>query len=88
MSRMLRFDWNSRRRSRRDPSRGPNIRRLRAEPLEDRRLLAVLTVDSLADNTTNDGLITLREAILAANNDAVADATEGVQAGSRELIQG
>ncbi len=57
-------------------------RRLRVEQLEDRRMMAVLTVNSAADNTLADGLITLREAILAANNDTVADATEGVQAGS------
>ena len=57
-------------------------RPLRLEPLEDRRMLAALTVTSLADNTTADGLITLREAILASNNDAVADAVEGSQAGS------
>ena len=45
-------------------------------------MLAVITVDSLADNTTDDGLITLREAIVGANTDSVADATEGTQAGS------
>lgn len=56
--------------------------RLHVEPLEDRRMLAVITVDSLADNLTSDGLITLREAIEAANNDTIADAMENVQAGS------
>lgn len=60
----------------------PSSKRLRPELLEDRRMLAVITVDSLADNTINDGLITLREAIVAANNDAIADATEGTQGGS------
>ena len=45
-------------------------------------MLAVITVDSLADNANADGQITLREAILAANTDSVADAVEGVQAGS------
>ena len=57
-------------------------RRLLMEPLEDRRLLAVITVDSILDNTNDDGRITLREAIIAANNDAIADPTEGTQAGS------
>jgi hypothetical protein len=60
----------------------PYDRHLRIEPLEDRRMLAVIAVDSLADNTINDGMITLREAILASNNDIVADPTEGFQAGS------
>jgi CSLREA domain-containing protein len=61
----------------------PNVRLLgRIESLEPRTVLSTITVTSLADNTTNDGLITLREAILAANNDSVADATEGSQAGS------
>ncbi len=62
----------------------PDRRTLTFEPLEDRRMLAVITVDSLADNTNADGLITLREAILAANNDGIADAIEGTQAGSGE----
>lgn len=57
-------------------------RRLHVEPLEDRRVLATIIVDSLADNTTSDGSITLREAIIAANSDTVADAMEGIQAGS------
>lgn len=59
-----------------------HARRLRIEPLEDRRMLATIVVDSLQDNTTADGSITLREAILAANNDTIADAVEGVQAGN------
>jgi predicted outer membrane repeat protein len=56
-------------------------RSLGCEPLEDRRVLAVITVDSAADDVTDDGLITLREAVLAANFDRVADAVEGSQAG-------
>ena len=44
------------------------------ELLEDRRVLAVLTVNSAADNTTaGDGLVTLREAIIAANTDTATD---------------
>jgi subtilisin-like proprotein convertase family protein len=55
------------------------------EMLEDRRLLAVITVDSALDNVNDDGLITLREAIIAANTNAIADATEGVQTGAAGL---
>ncbi len=48
------------------------------ELLEDRTLLAAFIVDSLEDNTTADGMITLREAIAAANaNSAVVDAGPG-----------
>jgi hypothetical protein len=53
------------------------------EILEDRRMLAAFTVDSILDNfdpgaPTTDGMITLREAILAANtNSAVGDAPAG-----------
>ncbi|MCA9232205.1 MAG: hypothetical protein KDA57_16275 [Planctomycetales bacterium] len=53
------------------------------EQLEDRRMLAVIGVDSLLDNfnpaaPTSDGMITLREAILAANTDtATGDAPAG-----------
>jgi predicted outer membrane repeat protein len=55
----------------------PGRRRPRFETMEDRRMLAVLTVNSLADNTTGgDGLVTLREAIIASNNDAVTDLGE------------
>ena len=47
------------------------------EELEDRRVLAVLTVNSLADNTTGgDGLVTLREAIIASNTDTITDLGE------------
>ena len=49
-------------------------RRLRVEPLEDRRLLAALLVNSPLDNTVSgDGLVTLREAIHAADNDTTTD---------------
>src|SRR5262249_42489568 len=52
----------------------PGRRRPHFETMEDRRMLAVLTVNSLADNTTGgDGLVTLREAIIASNNDALTD---------------
>ncbi|HBO44349.1 MAG TPA: hypothetical protein DD670_10540 [Planctomycetaceae bacterium] len=45
----------------------PFQHRLRLEPLEDRRMLTVFLVDSLADTLADDGVTTLREAIQAAN---------------------
>ena len=45
----------------------PYARRLAIEQLEDRRLLATITVDSEADNTTADTELTLREATLLVN---------------------
>jgi len=49
-------------------------RRLAFEPLEARRLLAVLTVNSLEDNAVaDDGFVTLREAIHAANTNTATD---------------
>ena len=53
-------------------------RRLGFESLEPRRLLTMYVVNSLGDNTVVDGLITLREAIGAANcNCQVGDAPPG-----------
>ena len=49
------------------------------EPLESRQLMATIAVTSLADNTTADGQVTLREAIQAANTDTAVD---GSTAGS------
>ena len=47
----------------------PHHRRLRLEPLEDRRMLSVYTVDSLEDDATNfatpDGLLTLPTSAVA-----------------------
>lgn len=43
------------------------------EALERRALLAVITVTSLADTVADDGEVTLREAILAANSDQSVD---------------
>lgn len=52
-------------------------RSLRYEPLEDRRLLAVVTVNTLSDVTNlSDNLTTLREAIFATNLVAGADTIE------------
>jgi CSLREA domain-containing protein len=48
-------------------------RRSQLEPLEARHMLAVLTVNSTADNTTVDAFTTLREAIATANSDSAAD---------------
>ena len=43
------------------------LRRLQIEALEHREMLATIVVTSLLDNTTSDGFVTLREAILAAS---------------------
>lgn len=54
--------------------RRPTRRPLRVEVLEDRRMLALLTVNSVLDIVLpNDGLVTLREAITAANTDTLTD---------------
>ncbi len=47
------------------------------ESLESRALLATITVTSLADTVTNDGQVTLREAIQAANTDTTVDGVTG-----------
>lgn len=51
-----------------------NRRLARFETLEDRRMLAVLTVNTNMDNTTTDSMLSLREAVLLVNNggDAIA----------------
>lgn len=53
--------------------RGKMRRRLSAETLERRNLLATITVTSLDDTVVDDGQVTLREAILAANTDSSVD---------------
>ena len=62
-------------------ARTPYLKRakLSLEQLEEREVPAVITVTSLADNTTADGQVTLREAIQAAETDASID---GSAAGS------
>ena len=53
-------------------------RKALAETLEPRHLLAMITVDSLSDTVAADGVVTLREAIQAANTNAVVhDAAAG-----------
>ena len=50
-------------------SRRPHARPLRFEPLEDRRLLTAVTVNTVSDDTDlNDGFTTFREAIFIANS--------------------
>lgn len=59
------------------PSTRQPARSLAIEPLEDRRLLAVLTVNTLSDQTVaDDGLVTLREAVVAANDNGSTDLGE------------
>jgi hypothetical protein len=70
----------ARRRARLGGNRSPvRQRRLQLEPLESRWLLSTIyLVDSLEDVVAADGVLTLREAILAANtNQAVNEAPAG-----------
>jgi CSLREA domain-containing protein len=72
------------------PSLNRNVRRRRVVPqkkrslaieqLESRRLLATITVTSLADTMVNDSRITLREAIDAANSNRSIDGSPAGQA--------
>ena len=84
---MMRVDWLGglrsslrrapRRRVRRTKRRQLSVRNATFEVLEDRRLLATLTVNSPLDNVTaGDGLVTLREAIIAANINSATDLGE------------
>jgi len=63
---------------------GFHSRDLRFETLEDRRVLAVLTVNTLADTVANDNLLSLREAISAVN----AQSSAGLDAGAVGQISG
>jgi hypothetical protein len=60
-------------------SRAASRTRLRFEPLEERRLLSVITVNDLGDTVGVAGKVTLRDAILTANdtngNDTIQFAT-------------
>ncbi|MCA9053964.1 MAG: hypothetical protein KDA75_09015, partial [Planctomycetaceae bacterium] len=57
------------------------------ERLEDRMLLSTLVVNSLADNTTaGDGLVTLREAIHAANTLGTTDLGDSGSIGLDQIV--
>src|SRR5262249_23597629 len=53
-----------------DPRRRRRPRRPSIEALEQRSLLATITVTGIGDTIANDGVVTLREAITAANTNA------------------
>ena len=55
-----------------------------AERLEPRSLPTVLTVTSLVDTIADDGQVTLREALQAANTDTTVD---GVRGSGADTIQ-
>jgi hypothetical protein len=67
-----------------------NRRRLLIEPLEDRRLLATITVTSLSDGTlaqlAGDGQVSLREAIEAANDNISVDGSVAGSAGLDSIV--
>src|SRR4051812_39004544 len=54
------------------PKRSPR-RRLVLETLEDRTVPATLTVTGVGDAIAEDGVVTLREAIVSANNNAAVN---------------
>src|SRR5690349_9857987 len=63
-------------------------RRAVAELLESRRLLTTITVTGTGDTIANDGVVTLREAITAANTDAPSgDAPAGQGGGVTDTIK-
>ena len=51
-------------------------KKLGLESLEERRLLATITVTDIADNTITNGQVTLREAVQAANTNQSVDVSE------------
>ncbi len=81
MARSTQHQWHSfarpslrRSEMQRPTKRQPLERRLRIEPLEDRRLLALVTVDTLDDTVDfGDGMTSLREAVFATNTVPGAD---------------
>ncbi len=66
--------------------RRAGLRPWRAEVLEVRCLLSVITVTSLADNLTVNGKVTLREALEAANTNTSVDGSAAGQAGVQDKI--
>ncbi len=87
VSKAFRAFGGSRHTTHKHPRRAPTPRRVALEPLEDRRLLAVITVDSLADGAVDltDGNMTLRDALALAADAAYPDADEIVFASSLGL---
>lgn len=75
MSRMNHRRWLSH--HSRPTSTPSHTRRPRSEPHEDRRMLALLSVNSDSDNTTQDRVLTLLEATLLVNNADDANAALG-----------
>ncbi len=64
------------------PPRVQTFRGLRMEPLEQRMLLTMFLVNTTADEVSNNGRVSLREALMAANsNSAVGDARAGRASG-------
>ncbi|QDS98162.1 choice-of-anchor Q domain-containing protein [Adhaeretor mobilis] len=62
-------------------------RKLCVEQLEDRRMLAVLDVNSMADNITSDTELTIRESTLLINNAGDSNAALGRALTAGELAQ-
>lgn len=73
----------SRRLRRRKPANSPSL----TEPLETRCLLSRITVTSAADNMTEDGEVTLREAIHAANSNRSVDGSAAGQYRTADVIE-
>jgi hypothetical protein len=67
-----RRNQKSRRRGGQGHSRAIHWRRNRFERLEDRHLLAVLTVNTISDTTAADAVLTLREALAVVNSGSTA----------------
>lgn len=67
-------------------SRRRNRIRPRLEALEPRRLLATILVDSISDDLVDDGNVTLREAVIAANANISVDGSEMGDSG-RDVIR-
>ncbi len=65
-------------------------RRMLLEPLEDRRMLATITVTSLSDGTLSalagDGEVSLREAIQAANENVSVDGSDAGSPGQDNIV--